>query len=210
MSDAALQVRFHMESRLDNVATSETGEPVWKNVEYVEIHVPGDNTNIPYRPVEEKDRKRFAKQYEAWTRGHGEVTDGQPLKMWPAITPAEVSMLAHARVYTVEQLAAVSDENASRIGPILALRDRARRHLEQSRMQAPVERLNAKLEEQQGEISSLKEELQRAIAALQRTGQAALAPEPPSAPEVEAQPEEVKAPKKPRKRTSAAQVSEAA
>jgi hypothetical protein len=162
MSDQGLHVRFSLQPRKDEAASEAKGEPVWKNVEYIEIHVPGDKTNIPHRPVTDNDRERFARQYEAWKRGLADVHDGYPLREWAAITPAEVNMLAQSHVYTLEQLAAVSDENAGRIGPILALRDRARRHLDQMRAEAPVERLSAKVDEQAAQIQTLMQQLQEA------------------------------------------------
>jgi alkylhydroperoxidase family enzyme len=150
MSDEGLHVRFSVEAR----KSPHTGE--WQNVEYVTIHVPGDKTNIPHRPVEEKDKRRFGRQYEAFKRGLGEVHEGQPLKEWAAILPAEVMLLSQANVYTVEQLASVSDANAQTIGPILALRDKARRHVEQTKQSAPLEAMHAKMAEQAEQIAELK------------------------------------------------------
>lgn len=154
MADEGLFVKFSLEARKNG----HTGE--WENREYITLHVPGDKTNIPHRPVEAKDKQRFAKAYEAWRRGLGEVHEGQPLKDWAAITPAEVMMLAQSNVYTVEQLAAVSDANAQAIGPILALRDRARRHVAESKQAAPLDAMNARLaelERRNGELLALLE-----------------------------------------------------
>lgn len=161
MSDEGLFVRFSLEARVDEHASAEDGKPKWVNREYITIHVPGDKTNVPHRPVEEKDKRRFARQYEAWKRGQEAAPEGQPLKEWAAISPAEVQMLAQANVYTVEQLANVSDANAQRVGPILALRDKARRHVEQLRVAAPVEALNAKMQAQERELADLRERLAR-------------------------------------------------
>jgi hypothetical protein len=149
MADEGLFVKFSLEARKN----PHTGE--WENREYITLHVPGDKTNIPHRPVEEKDKRRFATAYEAWKRGLTDVHEGQPLKEWAAISPAEVQTLAQAHIYTVEQLAAVSDGNAQAVGPIMALRDKARRHVEQTRQAAPLEKLNARVAEQDERIREL-------------------------------------------------------
>jgi hypothetical protein len=152
--DSGLFVKFSLEARKN----PHTGE--WENLEYITLHVPGDKTNIPHRPVEAKDRQRFSRAYEAWKKGLGAVHEGQPLKDWAAITPAEVHTLAQSNVYTVEQLAAVSDANAQAIGPILALRDKAQRHVAQSKQSAPLEEMARKMAEQEAQIRRLTELLE--------------------------------------------------
>lgn len=189
MADEGLFVKFSVEARLDPHATAEQGKNVWTNREYVTIHVPGDKTNIPHRPVTGKDRRRFSSPYEAWKRGLQNAPEGQPLREWAAILPAEVQMLAQAHVYTVEQLAAVSDANAQAIGPILALRDKARRHVEQASQSAPVEALQAKLEEQARELAELKEALQERRRRKPRAEREAQ-PEEQAAPEEQPEPPE--------------------
>lgn len=184
MADEGLFVKFSLEAR----KSPHTG--AWENREYITLHVPGDKTNIPHRPVEEKDRRRFQQAYEAWKRGLTDVHEGQPLKEWAAITPAEVQLLAQSHVYTVEQLAAVSDGNAQAIGPILALRDKARRQVEQAKQSAPMEKMAARMAEQEERIRQLTELLE---------SQTRPDPEPkrrrgrPSAQEVESAPDEPQA-----------------
>jgi hypothetical protein len=163
--EMGLYVRFNLQAVEDRKASERDGRPVFKNVEYVEIHVPGDKTNIPHRPVTDEDRSRFATTYAAWKRGQGDIQAGQPLKEWPAIRPAEVAMLAHANVHTVEALAALSDENISRIGPVRHLVARAKDYMEASRSAAPVAALQAELEKQRQALAILQEELQQARAA---------------------------------------------
>lgn len=168
MSDAGLYVRFDLKAVPDKKGSEEAGRPVFKDVEYVEIHVPGDKHNVPHRPVTPEDRVRFKPVYDAWKAGQKEVLVGQPLKEWAAIRPSEVAMLAHYDIHTVEALAGVSDGNISRIGPIRHLVAKAKDHVEASKAAAPALALKARADAQQTQIAALEEQLKQAMALLDK------------------------------------------
>lgn len=166
-ADDSLLVKFRLEAVVDDAATlAAGGEMKWKNVEFVEIHIPGDPTQIFDGPVTGRHRERFASRYEKWKLGQQDVLDGTPLAQWPGITPAEVSMLSQAGIHTVEALAGVSDGNIGKVGRAIALRDKARRYLDAARSSAPIEAMEAKLREEQGKRLALEEKLERLAAAL--------------------------------------------
>jgi hypothetical protein len=167
-------VRFHLEPKLDLLASwggivnesdgSErkvvgAGRPIYKDVEYIEITIPGDRNNIPDRPVTDLDRRKFAEQYKAWKAGDEEQLVGTPLAKWPGITRSQVEELRYFHVRTVEQLADVSDSNAQSMGPILKLRQRARDFLEASKGTAPLEAVRAQLQAKESENDALKKQL---------------------------------------------------
>jgi hypothetical protein len=167
-ADDSLLVKFRLEAMVDDAATiAAGGETKWKNVEFLEIHIPGDRTQIFEGPVTDSHRTRFASRYEKWKRGQQEMVDGTPLSQWPGITPAEVQMLAQAGIHSVEALAGVSDGNIGKVGRAVALRDKARRYLENVRANAPLEAMEAKLREEQGKVSDLSEKVNRLLAALE-------------------------------------------
>lgn len=167
-ADEALMVKFHMEPVLDEAATlAAGGEPKWKNVEYLKIDAPGDRTQSFVGPVTDLHRTRFASRYEKWKRGQEGVVDGTPLTTWPGITPADVNMLAQAGVHSVEALASISDSHIGKVGRAVALRDKARRYLDTVRTTAPVEALEAKLQEERAKVTALSEKVDRLLAALE-------------------------------------------
>lgn len=167
-ADDFLLVKFRLEPVVDDAATlAAGGETKWKNVEYLEIHIPGDRTQIYVGPVTDKHRERFAARYQRWKQGLADVPEGTPLSQWPGITPAEVNMLAQGGIHTVEALANVSDSHIGKLGRAVALRDKARRYLENMRTNAPLEAMEAKLREEQGKVAALSEKVDRLLAALE-------------------------------------------
>lgn len=167
-ADESLMVKFRLEPVVDDAATAAAGgETKWRNEEILEIHIPGDRTQIYVGPVTDKHRERFAARYQRWKQGLADVPDGMPLTQWPGITPAECNMLAQGGIHTVEALASVSDSHIGKIGRAVALRDKARRYLENARASAPLEAMEMKLREEQGKVMALEEKMNRLMAALE-------------------------------------------
>lgn len=159
--DATLGVRFEMRPVEDKAKTAEAGHPVYVDREYVDIRVPGDKTLRQTRPATDADRRRFPRQYSAFRRSEkGEALEGQPLREWPRISRSQVEELAYHGILTVEQLAAASDANLSNTGPHLALRQAARDHLAAARETAGIDKLRAKLDDQDSKIAALTAQLE--------------------------------------------------
>lgn len=131
------------------------GRPVYDEVEYIEIMVPGDRNNIVHRPVTNEDRRKFAQQYAQWKAGSQETASGTPLKAWPGITRAQVEELAYFNVKTVEQLAAISDGNLQSIPFARGLQNRAKAYLEQAKGNAPLEAALAEIERLKNHVAAL-------------------------------------------------------
>lgn len=157
--DEKLFVRFAMQPVQDDKKSQESGRPVFNDVEYIEIMAPGDRSNIVHRPVRDDDKQRFARQWAAWKSGAGEGVSGTPLKEWPGVTRGQVEELAHFRVHTVEQLAGISDGNMQNVGPLMALRQRARDYLEQAKGQAPLTQMRAELAQRDNVIETLQRQV---------------------------------------------------
>jgi hypothetical protein len=161
-----LFVRFGLHPRHDEAKSLEEGRPIFEEVEYVEIMVPGDKSNTIHRPVTAADRNRFRAQYQAWKSGADQdAATGTPLSAWPAVTSAQVAELAHFNCRTVEQLATMSDSNLQGVGPILALRQKARDFIEAAKGTAPVQKLRAENDELKGRMSAMQAQLDALVAA---------------------------------------------
>lgn len=152
---AGLFVRFNKIPKEDSQKSAVEGRPVFTEVDYITIAVPGDKTSEVCRPATPDDKARFRTAWERYVAGQGEVMVGTPLREWPGVTRAQVEELAYFKVYTVEQLAEVSDGNLRSMGPLLALRQRARDFLERVRSAAPVEKMRQELEERDKKIADL-------------------------------------------------------
>lgn len=65
--------------------------------------------------------------YSAWLKGQEEPVDGTPLAAWPGVNPAQADRLKLIYVRTVEDVAALSDQDLDRVGMgARSLRDKAR------------------------------------------------------------------------------------
>ncbi|NBD11827.1 hypothetical protein [Corallococcus silvisoli] len=163
-----LFVTFNMEAEPDEEASREEGRPISCDVEYIRIIVPGDNKNVVHRRANPQDRQRFAAQYAAYKAGESEALVGTRLKDWPVITRAQVENLAYFKVYTVEALAALSDESITRIGPVRTLVERAQSFVAQAKAVAPLEQMREALKAKDNELEVLKRQLKDQAEAISR------------------------------------------
>lgn len=107
---------FYVEAVPNNFRTEKEGRPIFDDVEFVKILVPGDRRTEVVRRVTEEHRYRWPRQYEAFQRGIIPAEEGTPIEQWPPITPAMAKTLAFLNIRTVEALAAVSDTALAEIG----------------------------------------------------------------------------------------------
>lgn len=152
-------IRFFKQSVQNVEKSAAEGRPIYDAVDYIEIRVPGDKSNIVSRAVRESDKREYAAQYAAWKMGDKEQMTGTPLAMWPPIAQEQVLELAHFGVKSVEQLAATSDGNLANIGPFRTLREQAKAWLEAARGHAPVAGLIAEKERMAEEMAAMRQQL---------------------------------------------------
>lgn len=185
--DSRLVAQFYSKPVKMNYESQVQGRPIFADVDYVRIFVPGDSTSIMDAPVREDHKARFPIQWAHYQNKHGGDAKeiGTPLAQWPRITPAQAEELRAIKFYTVESVANASDANIQRIGMIAGMspykfREHAQRFLQVAKGDAvaqaaeeQVEALkaaNAKLQEQMAEI-------------LERLNQQQAQPEPLAQPE---------------------------
>lgn len=162
-------VQFSLQPTQNKTKSAEAGRPIFDELEYVQIMVPGDKQNVIHRPVSEKDRQRFKRQYEAWKESGQQPVSGTPLDQWPAVTRAQVAELAYFNVKTVEQLASMSDGNAMGIGPITSLRQKAKDFVAAAAGNAPLQQLRDQLAERDNEIEVLKRQVAELAASVKKS-----------------------------------------
>jgi len=165
-----LHVMFSLYPVKDELATEKEGRPVYVDAEFIQIIVPGDKNNVVKRPVREKDKRIFRKQYEAFKAGTQDVTNGTPLKEWPGITRSEVEMLAYFKVQTVEALADLSDGAIQEIGPIRHLTERAKRYVADAKAAAPTEQMAAALKAKDLEMENLRRQMKELTERVEKQG----------------------------------------
>ena len=164
--DERLHVRFSMGSVQDEVASKAEGRPIFRDVPFVEIWTPGDDTTVIKRAAwldahhPQSDINRFRKQWAAFEAGQSQdVVSGTPIDKLPGITEGQVRELQHFRVRTIEHLADLADTAAQNFMGINVLRQRARDWLEAARGAAPLEAAKAALAERDNRIEALEQML---------------------------------------------------
>ena len=165
--DEALSVVFHLQPEKDEKASLEAGRPIFADREYVAIQVRGERDRMD-RPANDSDRRRFRRQYEAFRSGNAEAVSGTPLSEWPAVSRSQVEELRYFKVCTVEQLAAMSDSALQNVGPLMALRQKARDWMAAAAGNAPVEKMRAELSERDARIAALEMQLKEVVAETKR------------------------------------------
>ena len=123
-------VEFYLRAVKDNAASIESGHYVAKDVETIKITPQGGNL-VWSGKVTDEHRQRYAPQYEAWQKGIEIPEEGQPLREWPPISPAQLKTLDAVHIRTVEALAVATDGTIQHGGMgVVALRAKARAWLE--------------------------------------------------------------------------------
>ena len=115
--DSSLLVKFFVKPRLDQQASAEAGRPIYKDVEHIDIKVPGTRSGGACRPATKADKERFSQHYQKFKQRteNDEQTEGTPLTEWAYLSRARVEELAFFNVKTVEHLAEMPDNAAAQM-----------------------------------------------------------------------------------------------
>jgi hypothetical protein len=179
--DRRLFVEFTMHARKNDAKSTEAGRPIYEDVEYIEISIPGDKTLRVHKEVTPAIREQYGDQYRSWKTGGDQMAQtGTPLGIWawPGITRSTVEELKFFKCYTVEQLAGLSDSNLSHLGPgYKKLRDEAADWLKAASATAPFTKMQAENEDMRARLIALE------AALLQRPAEAKAAPAASASPE---------------------------
>lgn len=144
--DKKLHVQFYMHFVENPKRTLEEGHPVFDDVPFTRILVPGDRLNIVDRPTRDSDQLRFPMQWMRFQRGQEQRASGTPIAEWPIVTRGQAEELKFLGFTTVEQVADASD-NTAYMG-IQTLKAKARAYLETAKGNtAPIEKLTKQVEE---------------------------------------------------------------
>lgn len=96
--------------------SKEAGRPVFDSRVFITIQHPGDMLNILQRLATDADAAEFPAQWRAFQDGQQAVPEGTPLSILFPDAPEVVENLRHFKVFTVEQLANVTDSNLGALG----------------------------------------------------------------------------------------------
>ena len=165
----SIRARFFLEPVQDEVASSQAGRPIFRDVERVELFMPGDQYHKPVHNVTDEHRQRFPQAYTQFKQGiDDQITGGCPLEEWPVLSRSQVMELRGIGFRTVEDIRDVSDQHASPIMGMMSLKQRAKAFLDEAAELAQNEMLHAENDRLQSEMASLKLQLKELGDASQR------------------------------------------
>lgn len=155
-ADNQLYVEFFREPVLHPGRSKEAGRAVYEERDFVRIVARGDKTSVVVQPMDEMNLIRFGSRYENWKSGQGDAVTGTPLNALPSMTAAKVEEYKFFKIFTVEHLADANDQLGQKFMSFHSDKQSAKRFLEATKGNAPVEAMNAELQKRDAEIENLK------------------------------------------------------
>lgn len=163
--DETLHVSFSRNAIPDQAASDQEGRPIFKEVDWVTIRVPGSRDTVE-RKVRDSDKIRFPKQWAAFQNGKTqEGVVGTPLTAWPGLTRAQCEEFAFFGVKTVEQLAEMPDQHLQKFMGGNGIRQRARDFIAAAKDAAPLAQLRSEVEKRDADIQALQAQVASLLAA---------------------------------------------
>lgn len=169
--DDNLFVKFFKHPVLMGKKSELAGHPVYEDVDFVSIVIPGDANNVIEREATQSDKERFYKQWEKYSRNQEQTVDGWRLDAWPALTPARVAELQAMNFQTVEQLADAPDNLITKVMGGLELKERAKAAVALAKDSSAAEAYALENKRLSDEVEDLKKQV--AELASQKRGKAA-------------------------------------
>jgi hypothetical protein len=143
--DHKLFVQFYRKPVYQELESQTEKRPIYKEVDYVKIIIPGDKLAEINAPVDLEYATRFRARYEAFKAGVADPIKGTPLEAWPVLDPAQVAELKHLNVRSVEDLIAAPENLAKQIMGYNKLKGKAIKFVEVAAEEAAEAKLDAKV-----------------------------------------------------------------
>jgi hypothetical protein len=175
--DSRLAVQFYSRPVQNEFESEKQGRPIFTDVDFVRIFVPGDQTSAIDTFAREEHKKRFPMHWAHYQNKHGgdpkEI--GTPLSQWPRLTQSQVEELRALKFFTVESVANAADVSLQNIGMVagmspFAFRDHAKRFLQVARGDAVAQEAESRakaLDEENKRLREAQEAQAATLAAMQ-------------------------------------------
>jgi hypothetical protein len=178
--DARLWVQFYRKPVENAFKSEQEQRPVFDEVDFVKIMVPGDKLSIIDTFVRDEHKRRFPMQWAAYQNRTGDQMkiSGTPISEWPRISAAQAEELRALKFYTVESIASASDAQLQHIGMIagqsaFTFRDDAKRFLsladaaaKQREADEKLKAVNEEFAKKEADLKAQMEEMRKQMAAL--------------------------------------------
>ncbi|CAB5223208.1 hypothetical protein UFOVP381_9 [uncultured Caudovirales phage] len=159
--DTKLHVRFYSRPMMNAAKSREAGRPIHEQIDFVEIMVPGDKHSVIERKARELDKRRFSRQWAAYSAGKEDQQAGTPLSSLPFMLPAKAEEYKFFHITTAEQLAGASDGSsaAQAIMGFNGDKQKAAAYLQMAAGNAPILQMQQALEDKENQITAMQEQM---------------------------------------------------
>lgn len=166
MAEPGVHPFFFKNQVLQSYESEQQKRPVYIDQDWIRITIAGLDKDIVERKVTNLDKERFPEEWAKYEKGQVQAKSGTPLEMWPRMTPAMVANLKALNIYSVEDMATLSDIGVQKVGMDgYKMRDEAQKYLNaasQTSAVAELEKLQTVVEEQAQQIAALTALVQEA------------------------------------------------
>jgi hypothetical protein len=153
-------VAFFPKSILNVARSKAEGKRVCENKDYITIVFPGETLSKLEREANDDDKRRWPRQWAAYSSGKEQTPDGIPMSVLFPAHPNICDMLRGYNIHTVEQLAHLSGSAISTVGMgCQEWVNRAIKYLEQAEKGVDFHRFNKSIEEKDQQISTLQRQV---------------------------------------------------
>lgn len=166
IQEHGVYVEFFMHPLEMRFKSKQEGRPIFEDVPHVRLVTPGDRNNAPVLVATDEHKNKYR---EAWkmfeSNDHRQIT-GTPLTLLPGISKSQAKEAEHFNVYTIEQLANISDTAIMNMGiGFRDLRQRSQAYLSASKDRALENKLREENEALKAEMDAMKGEVEKIKAA---------------------------------------------
>jgi len=107
---------FETVSEYKTFKSKEAGKEIYEPVIFIRINIRGNDRTEVHRPATEADKRRFPFSWQEFLKGEAAASRGTALTKLPGIDPPTLRSLHAKNVFTIEDLALVSDSNLQNLG----------------------------------------------------------------------------------------------
>ena len=115
-AESNLFVQFYTDALELKAESEKQGRPIFKDMPFVRIIVPGDTNNIIERIADENDKQRFPNAWAKYQNSEAKASEGTPLAQWREITRSLLKECKYFEIHTVEALSNISDAHVAKLG----------------------------------------------------------------------------------------------
>lgn len=180
--DARLWVKFERKAVRNAFKSELEGRPIYEEVDYVRIQQPGER-DVYNQVATEDHKRRFPQQWAQFLAGAEQLPEGTPVGLLFPNQESVKEILLDLKIYTVEQLAQLSEHAIERLGMdgrkyVL----KAKAALDKSEALKEVNRVNQELQDTKDQLRVVQQANARLLERMQQLEDRMAEPESDEAP----------------------------